>query len=70
MIHSHNYPVHMEKEYTVKPANPVEIPCKDMDLECLPDKNGEVPFGNYKLCLAFDFSQGLCPFVSLKNKSH
>ena len=40
-----------------------EIPCKDMDLDCLPDKDGHIPFGDYTKCYYYDPEQGVCPFV-------
>jgi len=40
-----------------------EIPCKDMDIDCLPDENGDVPFGSYHLCYVYDADKGTCPFV-------
>lgn len=40
-----------------------EIPCKDMDIDCLPDENGDIPFGSYHVCFAYDVEKGTCPFV-------
>ncbi|MCP4726555.1 MAG: hypothetical protein GY863_16035 [bacterium] len=41
----------------------IEIPCKDLDLDCLPDEEGIVPFGNYKKCYLYDPDQGMCPLL-------
>ncbi|MFC1553762.1 hypothetical protein ACFL7D_03925 [candidate division KSB1 bacterium] len=45
----------------------VEIPCKDMDLDCLPDTHGSVPFGNYEHCYMYDPRKGKCPFLPFRN---
>jgi len=45
-----------------------EIPCKDMDLDCLPDERGEVPFGNYEKCYLYDQNKGICPFLPIDKK--
>jgi hypothetical protein len=42
---------------------PIEIPCKDLDVDCLPDEEGDVPFGNYTCCYFYDKEQGMCPFL-------
>ena len=42
-----------------------EIPCKDMDLDCLPDDNGLVPFGSYIKCYLYDSDMGNCPFLPI-----
>ena len=34
-----------------------------MDLDCLPDKDGHIPFGDYTKCYYYDPEQGVCPFV-------
>jgi len=39
-----------------------EIPCKDMDLDCLPDDNGFIPFGSYIKCYLYDSDKASCPF--------
>jgi len=44
----------------------IELPCKDMDLDCLTDENGEIPFGSYAQCYAYDMEQGVCPFLPIK----
>ena len=41
----------------------IEIPCKDMDLDCLPDDNGFTPFGSYIKCYFYDSDKGSCPFI-------
>lgn len=40
-----------------------EIPCKDLDFDCLPGDDDTVPFGSYTRCFAYDSEQGICPFV-------
>lgn len=45
----------------------IEVPCKDMDLDCLPDMDNNVPFGDYTLCYVYDSEKGMCPFVPLRN---
>ncbi|MFC1730461.1 hypothetical protein ACFL6I_09005 [candidate division KSB1 bacterium] len=47
-----------------------EIPCKDMDLDCLPGPGGSVPFGGYERCYAYDSEQGLCPFMPFSRARH
>lgn len=42
-----------------------EIPCKDMDLDCLPDDNGFTPFGGYIKCYLYDSDKGSCPFIPI-----
>jgi len=42
-----------------------EIPCKDMDLDCLPDDNGFPPFGSYIKCYLYDSDKGSCPFIPI-----
>ena len=39
-----------------------EIPCKDMDIDCLPDNQGHIPFGNYLKCFLYEPDKGSCPF--------
>ena len=41
----------------------IEIPCKDLDLDCLPDNEGLVPFGSYERCYLYDPDQGMCPLM-------
>ncbi|RKY83299.1 hypothetical protein DRQ09_10255 [candidate division KSB1 bacterium] len=45
-----------------------ELPCKDLDLDCLPDKDGTVPFGSYHKCYLYDPDKGSCPFLPMKDK--
>jgi len=40
-----------------------ELPCKDMDLDCLIDEHGNVPFGSYVQCYLYDVDKGSCPFL-------
>ncbi len=40
-----------------------ELPCKDMDLDCLPGRRGEIPFGSYVKCYLYDPDKGSCPFL-------
>ena len=47
-----------------------EIPCKDMDIDCLPDDNGDIPFGSYHQCFAYDSEKGICPFVPFDMKKN
>ena len=42
-----------------------EIPCKDMDIDCLPDSDGFVPFGSYIRCYFYDPDKGGCPFLPI-----
>ena len=42
-----------------------EIPCKDMDIDCLPDSEGFVPFGCYMKCYLYDPDKGSCPFLPI-----
>jgi len=43
-----------------------ELPCKDLDLDCLPDEHGCIPFGSYRSCYLYDPDKGSCPFLPLK----
>ncbi|MFC1564141.1 hypothetical protein ACFL6G_04350 [candidate division KSB1 bacterium] len=45
----------------------IEIPCRDLDIDCLPDEGGGVPFGNYKKCYMYDPDQGICPLVPMND---
>jgi len=45
-----------------KNIDPREIPCKDMDIDCLA-LDGVIPFGDYNRCYLYDPSQGRCPFA-------
>ncbi len=47
-----------------------EIPCKDMDVDCLPDKNGDIPFGSYFMCHKYDRESGGCPFLPMMGKNY
>jgi len=47
----------------------IEIPCKDMDIDCLPDESGGVPFMSYARCYQYDSEQGLCPFLPIERKA-
>jgi hypothetical protein len=38
-----------------------EIPCKDMDLDCLAS-DGKIPFGSYKRCYEYAPELGKCIF--------
>lgn len=38
-----------------------EIPCKDMDLDCLA-LDGKIPFGNYQKCYEYAPELGKCMF--------
>lgn len=42
-----------------------ELPCKDLDMDCLSDQNGNVPFGSYVRCYLYDPDKGSCPFLPL-----
>ena len=42
-----------------------EIPCKDMDIDCLPDELGCPPFGSYVRCYLYDPEKGSCPFLPI-----
>jgi len=42
-----------------------ELPCKDLDIDCLPDNKGDVPFGSYQRCFLYDFKKGSCPFLPM-----
>ena len=42
-----------------------EIPCKDMDIDCLPDEDGIVPFGSYINCFLYEPEKGGCPFLPI-----
>ena len=42
-----------------------EIPCKDMDFDCLPDCEGNIPFGGYLRCYLYDPDKGSCPFLPI-----
>jgi hypothetical protein len=46
-----------------KLADPRELPCRDMDLDCL---TGEKPFGSYGRCYAYAPELGRCPLVGLE----
>ncbi len=46
----------------------VELPCKDMDMDCLPDKEGFIPFGNYAHCYIYAPEKGMCPFLPIAGK--
>lgn len=54
-------------EHVLEHKGKKEIPCKDMDLDCLPDRHNNVPFGNYKKCFAYDPLQGTCPFLPMED---
>ncbi len=41
----------------------IEIPCKDLDIDCLPDEDGLIPFESYVKCYLYDPDQGMCPLV-------
>ena len=47
-------------------TDPREIPCRDMDLDCLPDSDGRVPFGAYDRCQCYAPARGRCPFLPLE----
>ena len=53
----------IEEHCVVRPKR--ELPCKDLDLDCLPDADGAVPFGSYNRCYAYDTEQGNCPFIPI-----
>jgi hypothetical protein len=38
-----------------------EIPCKDMDIDCLAS-DGKIPFGSYKRCYEYAPELGKCVF--------
>jgi len=44
-----------------------EIPCKDMDIDCLSDSEGSLPFGSYVKCYLYDPDKGNCPFLPILN---
>lgn len=44
-----------------------EIPCKDMDIDCLPDGKGSLSFGSYVKCYLYDPDKGNCPFLPILN---
>jgi hypothetical protein len=44
-----------------KLGNFKEIPCKDMDLDCLA-LDGRIPFGNYRKCYEYAPELGRCIF--------
>lgn len=43
----------------------IELPCKDLDMDCLPDSEGDIPFGGYGKCYEYFPEQGKCPFLPL-----
>ncbi len=43
----------------------IEIPCKDLDLDCMPDESGQVPFGSYENCYKYAPEQGICPLTPI-----
>ena len=45
-----------------------ELPCKDLDLDCLPGKDGIIPFGSYTKCYLYDSKKGSCPFLPMKGE--
>ena len=49
--------------YPIQDKRRRELPCKDMDLDCLPDTGGDVPFGSYVKCYLYDPDKGSCPFL-------
>lgn len=51
--------------FTIPDERRREIPCKDMDLDCLPNKEKIIPFGNYVKCYLYDPEKGGCPFLPL-----
>lgn len=60
--------VHITREFSERHVDPVELPCKDMDPDCLPDEFGSVPFGDYRHCYAYDPKKGLCPFLPIHTR--
>ena len=64
-----NVTFHTLTEMHVQREDRIEIPCKDMDLDCLPDENGGIPFGNYTMCYAYDPEKGMCPFTPFRKGS-
>ena len=52
--------------YPVQDDRRRELPCKDMDLDCLPDNTGSVPFGSYLRCFLYDPDKGSCPFLPIE----
>jgi hypothetical protein len=42
-----------------------EIPCRDMDIDCLPDESGCPPFGSYSRCFLYEPEKGSCPFLPI-----
>jgi hypothetical protein len=44
-------------------ADPRELPCRDMDLDCL---TGEKPFGSYRRCYVYAPEMGKCPLLGLE----
>ena len=42
-----------------------EIPCKDMDIDCLPDEYGHPPFGSYTRCYLYDPEKEAAPSCRL-----
>ncbi len=44
-------------------ADPRELPCRDMDLDCLLDGK---PFGSYHRCYVYAPELGKCPLLGLE----
>jgi hypothetical protein len=44
-------------------VDPRELPCRDMDLDCL---MGEKPFGSYHRCYVYAPELGRCPLLGLE----
>ena len=57
---------HFQYEIQEIRQNPIEIPCKDLDMDCLPDEEGHIPFGDYTCCYLYDKEQGMCPFLPFR----
>jgi len=55
------------EEY-IELSDRIEMPCKDMDLDCLPDADGNIPFGSYSCCYMYDSQQGICPFLPITRR--
>lgn len=52
--------------FSVQDERRREVPCRDMDFDCLPDENGCIPFGNYLRCYLYDSDKGSCPFLPIE----